>query len=460
MAIIFASACSQAEETSAFGLFKAITKAVAGAPAVVPAANRVDIAPVGAEPNGNEPSDDEPPASHEQQSTISVKNDAGENVSLNTFCLDSQGRLLAGCGGSRLQRTKTETGYEIKSVAEGYQIRIFDSKGEAVETWNLDTKPEAICTSPDGAIFVGGEGRLLKLTASGEQLLAIDSPQVAFTAENRDKLREEAIASIQTQATRYQTMVDTYEKRIAKLEAKDADELTESEQRSLSQTKSMVAAYQSMVERYQGEKLEEAVDSRLRRSLAISSISANERDVYVTCSSPVGYGYEVWRLDHELTNGKKIITDLRGCCGQMDVRAGKNGCFVAENARHRVCHYDREGELVATFGEGDRKSFAGFAGCCNPMNVCFGPGGELMTAESSVGRIKRFSPKGELLGLVGFVKLVPGCKNVAIESSADGDRVYMLDITRKHIVVMARRDPAKVAAEEGGKATTAAAEVE
>lgn len=35
--------------------------------------------------------------------------------------------------------------------------------------------------------------------------------------------------------------------------------------------------------------------------------------------------------------------------------------------------------------------------------------------------------------------LVPGCKNVSIAVSHDGDHVYMLDITRNHIVVMARK---------------------
>ena len=456
-AIITAGTGAQAEETSAFGLFKAITKAVAGSTDVATPASAKTPINIAIAPDDSAAAADEPPASHEEVATISVKNEAGENVSLNTFCLDSRGRVLAGCGGSRMQRIKTETGYEIKTIAEGCEIRIFDQKGQAVDSWKLDIKPEAICTTLDGTIFVGGQGQLLKLNASGKQLVAVDSPQVAFAAENREKLREDAIASIKAQAARYEKMVESYQKRIDMIEAKEEDQRTDSDKRSLAQTKSMIGAYQQMADRYQGEKLETAVESQLRRSLGISSISANKQDVYVTCASPVGYGYEVWRLDHNLANGKKIITELRGCCGQMDVRAGSNGCFVAENARHRVCHYDRDGELVTTFGKGDRKSFEGFASCCNPMNVCFGPGGELYTSESSIGRIKRYTPEGELLGLVGRVNLVPGCKNVAIESSSDGDHVYMLDITRKHIVVMARRDPAKIteqAAAETGDTKT------
>jgi hypothetical protein len=46
------------------------------------------------------------------------------------------------------------------------------------------------------------------------------------------------------------------------------------------------------------------------------------------------------------------------------------------------------------------------------------------------------------LGLVGSVDIVPGCKNVAIAVSQDGGRVYMLDITRSHIVVMSAKPAA------------------
>jgi len=70
------------------------------------------------------------------------------------------------------------------------------------------------------------------------------------------------------------------------------------------------------------------------------------------------------------------------------------------------------------------------------MNVAFGPDGAVYTAEDNTGRIKRYSPDGELLGLVGSVDLVPGCKNCSIAVNADGSRVYMLDITRGHIVRM------------------------
>ena len=52
------------------------------------------------------------------------------------------------------------------------------------------------------------------------------------------------------------------------------------------------------------------------------------------------------------------------------------------------------------------------------------------------------------MSLVGQVDLVPGCKKVAIAVAPDGDRLYMLDITRNHILMMDRLEPGETAYRE------------
>ncbi len=174
----------------------------------------------------------------------------------------------------------------------------------------------------------------------------------------------------------------------------------------------------------------------VQHKMRMASVSATDKDVFVACPAAEGYGFEVWRTSRDFEDGARIVGSLSGCCGQMDVQASGDGVFVAENARARVCRYDREGKLVCQWGEREREGAVGFGSCCNPMNVAFGPKAEVYTAEATLGRIKRFSTTGEFLGLVGSVDIVPGCKNVAIAVNHDGSRVYMLDITRSHIVVM------------------------
>ncbi len=70
------------------------------------------------------------------------------------------------------------------------------------------------------------------------------------------------------------------------------------------------------------------------------------------------------------------------------------------------------------------------------MNVCFGPGGELYTAESTTGRIKRYQVDAELIGLAGNAEITSGCKHVAVAVSPDGSEVYVLDYGKQRIVVL------------------------
>jgi sugar lactone lactonase YvrE len=179
-----------------------------------------------------------------------------------------------------------------------------------------------------------------------------------------------------------------------------------------------------------------SIDQLVAAQARIASISASTQDVFFACSSSTGTGFDVWRTDLDFEKGRKIGESLRGCCGQMDVQANDNGVYVAENTKHRVSCYTREGQSLLEFGSRARDSAAGFEGCCNPMNVAFGPGGSVYTAEAGSGRVKRFAADGTFMELVGAVELVPGCKKVSIAVSPEGDRVYMLDITRGHIVVM------------------------
>jgi sugar lactone lactonase YvrE len=93
------------------------------------------------------------------------------------------------------------------------------------------------------------------------------------------------------------------------------------------------------------------------------------------------------------------------------------------------------------------------------MNVAFGDDGSVYTAESGIGRIKRFSAEGSFIELVGQVELVPGCKKVAISISPKGDQVYMLDITRGHIVVMTRNAARSAELSADGAGLLAASEL-
>lgn len=188
-----------------------------------------------------------------------------------------------------------------------------------------------------------------------------------------------------------------------------------------------------------------------------SGISATKKDVFVA----VGSGWSlrskssIVRFDRNLNKPEVIAEDLRGCCRRLDLVSkksglfGKTGLFIAENSRYRVVACDRKGEVLSTWGSKDRTNIEGFGSCCNPMNLCFGPKGELYTAESGLARIKRYSPDGKFLGLVGYVgterfnragRTAASCSNITVAVSKDASRIYVLDFKENFIRVMAKAD--------------------
>ena len=112
----------------------------------------------------------------------------------------------------------------------------------------------------------------------------------------------------------------------------------------------------------------------------------------------------------------------------MDIQARDGELWVAENARHRVIRYDRDGKELASFGKRDRTASNGFGGCCEPKNLRFGPDGDIYCSQSeSPTVVKRFTPKGEFRGVVTLADFKCGCARVTVELSQDRREVYVLD---------------------------------
>lgn len=415
-------------------------------------------------------------ATHSQERLIKVINGSGEK--LTTFAVDGTGRVLAGVG------------------AESPTIRVYEPAGALAAEWKLPVPPEAINVGPKGDIFVAGQGKLLRLDAGGSITLERETPNMATAAQaahgihqrvmdkqakaltNRLKseirLAKKHLAAMQEKIAGLDRELFDLDQRDLEDNSPEAIKEIETERTNLQKRRALCAKLEAnlqyrIVNPPSQRKLSKAKPGRGRQvapepapvasveqliadQMRVASISASRDEVFFACSSSTGSGFDVWRTNYEFAEGSKIGESLRGCCGQLDVQANDNGIYVAENTRHRVRGYSRDGRQLLEFGSRERDQAEGFSGCCNPMNVAFGDDGSVYTAESGIGRIKRFSADGSFIELVGQVELVPGCKKVAISVSPKGDQVYMLDITRGHIVVMTRNAPrsAALSADQAG----------
>jgi len=110
----------------------------------------------------------------------------GSPGALKNFCLNQDGNILA-CyaGNGKSSDPKNASG-----------LRVYSPKGELLKTMALEIKPDAVCVAADGTIFAAGEGRLLKLDATGKVLASAESPvskeKVVITKETEDMVKEMA----------------------------------------------------------------------------------------------------------------------------------------------------------------------------------------------------------------------------------------------------------------------------
>lgn len=363
------------------------------------------------------------------------------NVHLVGYCLDVDGNLLAACSGKETQ-----------------EIRVFTPAGKRLKTWPLSITPLQIASAPNGHVYVAGQESILVLDSDGQELWARDCPyleqaKAEFELE-KAKLETEIKASVEQQLLRFRSRLDDLQEKRQKLLDKPQETLTESEQRRLRIFERSIATFESLIAKQENQswsdEIAEKLAARLRARSNVCSLAVTSSAVYLTAPGKSSFGFDIWRGNHKLEDWKIICSGLSGCCGNMDVAAGKENVIVAENSKFRVLVLDDEGNEQLNFGKADRDGKTGFSGCCNPMNVCVPftsrvtsdkpPAASIYTAESGTGLIKRFDSSGKLLDHVGRVQLRSGCKNVSIEVSLDGSHLFMLDLPRSRIVVLKRSD--------------------
>lgn len=378
-------------------------------------------------------------STHKQVRVITPQHN-GEKIGLNTFCLVPTGDLLLCVGGPSVQyslKPDQPGEYDIKHIKQDALVQIYSPDEKLLKEIKLDFKPTAINMVPGGKEFVvAGEGWLARLTLDGEIIKKSRTPNVGNLEEFKKKALKEAKAQAQQFTSQFETQIKQAEKKLAKLQEKPEADRTKA-------IKAQIEAQETMIKQYKDQltQIEESLgvndpEAAVNDKLTVTAVAATEKDIFVSLRKLNGHGYDVWRTTHDFTDGEKIVEDLGGCCGQMDIQASKDSLLVAENGKFQVGIYDRDGEMTKSFGKRDRKSPEGFGSCCNPMNVRCCADGTILTAESSIGDIKRFSPEGKMVGYIGRAKIAGGCKHVALEFDAARNRYYMQHQDKGHICVL------------------------
>ncbi|MBN1124664.1 MAG: hypothetical protein JXA82_06630 [Sedimentisphaerales bacterium] len=170
--------------------------------------------------------------------------------------------------------------------------------------------------------------------------------------------------------------------------------------------------------------------------ITTTGLASTGTDVFAAVREPNSYKYSIYRTDETFSDPKQIVTDLRGCCGQLDIAAKDGIVYLAANCEFAVIQYDREGKEIRRFGSRKQGNKGLFEGCCEPKNVCFDLQGNLYTAESNGCCVKKFTSDGTFLQNMGTASGIQGCVRVTVAISSDNNKIYMLDTTHNVIQVI------------------------
>jgi hypothetical protein len=238
-----------------------------------------------------------PKYKEEKPIKVSVK-----SGSVNNFCLSRDGQLLV-CVGLSEEKDK--------GVCE---LQVLSPSGKLVNKVPLPFNPQAICTDDQGFIYVGGGGKLCKLSPDQKILEEKPVPALQMPAEEQKKWKAQMKDELQRLRKEYAEMNPPLPK--ADLE----------------------------------RMLQEAQKSLEKRRGDVTGLAVVGQDLFVATPSPAAFGYMVWKVDARLSQPKAVISRLSGCCGQMDIRGHDGKLWVAHNGKHKVECYQPNGTMVSSFG--------------------------------------------------------------------------------------------------------------
>lgn len=312
----------------------------------------------------------------------------------------------------------------------------------------LPENPRGLNCADDGTVYVVGNATVAWYDATGKLLGQREAPHFSLPEEEHEAFTEEAVDRRDLSVTHQEKSLKSLEETLEAIESKPEEDRTPVEKARLNSLQQQVKYQREALERRRSMTPQQLFDEAVSNAKQLYRVAVSKQHVFLVGRETFGYGYAVWRCDRECQQPEKIISGLSGCCGQMDVQVISNQLAVAENSRHRVILMNFDGEKTCTFGQRDRSgTAAGFSGCCNPMNTCQTSDGGLLTSESN-GCVKKFAVDGTFQEVVGNADVRQGCKNSSVGMSADGSRIYYLDISKGQIIVLEKQPAAPVQEDE------------
>ncbi len=345
---------------------------------------------------------------------------------IESFCRNKDGNLLICCSGEQPSLLGGLLGGGGNSHKG--EIAVFSPEGKSIADWKMPFPTQAICLGGDGTIYVAGGGRIAKLDESGKVIAQVDTPNSRELPPVPEVKKEPKKEGPEAEAA--EKAEEGKDRQLDQGNAAGAKGLHEGRPRGAEGTQ----AQRRRIDASISGKAQGADGKTASDPAGVSRSNYDARDAggpgprnaradgdrdghgcngsrsIRLLAQTKGFGYTVWRTDHDFANPKKIVENLAGCCSQMDIQAHGGDLWVAHNSRHKVEHYSREGKKLGSFGKTDRVAADGFGGCCEPKNLRFGTGDVVLCCESGPPTcVKRYTLAGKFIGVSLVAPWNSGC---------------------------------------------------
>lgn len=358
-----------------------------------------------------------------------------EHGAILAFCTLPGGRLAVATGPNR----RFGAARAPAKASTATRIVWLDSKGVEQQSAELGFLPRAVTAATDGSVIVAGEDRVAVFRADGRKRSEHVSPHSTISDAAKASLREELVERRDNEVAARKGRLTKLEKALAEIDAKPEEDRSKIERAQYASQKRQLEYERQQVNLRESVPADRLLEEAVQKARQIHRVAVSGDHVFLVCGEMSGYGYSLWRLRRDFSAPEKIVGNLSGCCGQMDVQIIDGRIVIAENSKHRVLLADFDGETVGKFGRCDRTDPSkGFGGCCNPMNTCAGPGGTILTSESD-GIVKEFSSDGAFKGVLAKAQVRAGCKNSSIGIASDGKTLFYLDVSTGRILTFSKK---------------------
>ncbi len=108
--------------------------------------------------------------------------------------------------------------------------------------------------------------------------------------------------------------------------------------------------------------------------------------------------------------------------------------WIVNPGKHTLENYSAGGELRGWW-TAPESGIGSFSGCCNPAHIAFLPGGNFITSEKRIVRVKEYLPSGEMTGVVAPPSAFGDETDAPDVYCDESGRVYLLDAGKKMIRV-------------------------